>query len=343
MSSEPINIHTYEVFFLDFLDGNLSEERLSELNSFLDNHPELKEELNYMKGVENDIKLKAENISFTNKDLLLKDTPEKLFEISELEYLCISDAENDIDEDEKIFLNKLISEKEKFTVFNQFKKTKLSPNTDIVYPYKHLLKKDTVSAVLIRSISAVAAASVIIFFALKLNFGDNENHSDITAELSQKNQSEIIKKLNDKTTKTINKQTENTENKQAINTHNQTIKVTNKNLLAFEDTESQQKNNLYKELAIPIPDIKVETLISNTENPVQKNYIPTNFNYVSEKQNLSNRDKFLKIAEKGVGFWKRITNDDGIELKNEYTENGRVKEVNFLASNFQFRKTFYNK
>ena len=42
---EQLNIHNYEAFYLDFLEGNLNEEETSQLFCFLDENPSLKIEV----------------------------------------------------------------------------------------------------------------------------------------------------------------------------------------------------------------------------------------------------------------------------------------------------------
>src|SRR5690606_5516515 len=49
---EKINIHNYEAFFLDFAEGNLSENQLVELNIFLAENPDLRAELEAFEIVE---------------------------------------------------------------------------------------------------------------------------------------------------------------------------------------------------------------------------------------------------------------------------------------------------
>lgn len=49
---EKINIHNYEAYFLDFVEGNLTESQLVELNHFLEENPDLKSELEAFEIVE---------------------------------------------------------------------------------------------------------------------------------------------------------------------------------------------------------------------------------------------------------------------------------------------------
>ena len=63
-----INLNNYEIYFIDFFDGNLNAQGESELMLFLDSYPELKEEF---ESFEN-INLEQEEIIFSEKTSLKK-------------------------------------------------------------------------------------------------------------------------------------------------------------------------------------------------------------------------------------------------------------------------------
>jgi len=335
---ETINRHNYELFFLDFLDGNLSEKELKDLNRFLKQNPDLKEEL---EGFE-DVRLEPTPVVFKNKRDLIKKTQAQHFEITEFEYLCIADIEKDINSEEKKQLQSELLNSNKKKEFFLFEKTKLEADNCIVYFAKSDLYKRVI-AFGYKSVISVAAAAVILLFFLFGNDvftgNDKENPKPKFAEEIQQNS---VKEPIQKIIKTDLYEKNLTQQEQVLVTHNQTIKNSTNNVLAFDDNEPQKVNDLYKELIVSIPDIKNEALISN----INQKIIPVNFTkpYTSENaiSTIINKDKFWKYAEKGVDVWKKITKDEDIQLKNEYAENGSVNEVNFMASNFQFRKT-YNK
>lgn len=79
---EKINRHNYEAFFLDFAEGNLSEKQLVELNTFLDENPDLRSELDGFELVELPTEqnqthewntLKKPNLEDLKKDIKLRD------------------------------------------------------------------------------------------------------------------------------------------------------------------------------------------------------------------------------------------------------------------------------
>jgi len=333
---ETINNHNYEVFFLDFLDGNLSESEMKEFSRFLQKNPSLKEELESFE----EITLEPSDIKFENKQELIKKTQAQHFEITEFEYLCVADIEKDNNNEELKQLKKELSVSENKAAYTVFNAVKLQANENIVFSNKSKLLKKYVSVNFRTVISVASAAAILLFFVLKGDFVNSDSSESAGKQLSEK----VIKNKNVKSDVF-----EDTNTKQNINpqeqilvTHNQTIKNSNKHVLAFDDNEPQNNKDLYKELIVSIPDIKNEALISNTD-PIMTPENPMKFkNFNNMNSAINNKDKFWKYAEKGIHIWKKITKDDDIQLTNDYADNGSVNEVNFIASNFQFRKT-YNK
>ena len=340
-----ISRHNYEAFFLDCLDGNLSEKDKKELKVFLQRNPDLQDEL---EGI-GEIKLQPEQIFYENKQELIKKTQAQYFEITELEYLCIAETESDINYEEKHILN---DEIKKNTVAERtlklFKKTKLLPDYRIKYSSKKELYHKTVKFSLLKTAYSISAAVIILLFFVKGDFLFNQNNyfekqkSTFTESKTYREKAKPI--FSDDEVKENKKAIISKKNK-ALFTHNQTIKNSNNNVLAFDDNESQNIYNFHYGIKIPIPEMKNETLISNISKsiPVYVNSTPviSAVNY-QKKEPLLDKNKMWMYAEKGVKIWKKLTGDD-IELRNVYTDDGNIEEINFIASNFQFRKTYAKK
>lgn len=80
----------YELWITDWLDGNLSERQSEELMAFLDENPDLKEEL---RGLDS-VSLNPPNLVFKNKQTLFRSAAE--IDGSQFDILCIAKLENDI-------------------------------------------------------------------------------------------------------------------------------------------------------------------------------------------------------------------------------------------------------
>ncbi len=130
-----INKNNYEAYFLDYHEGNLSPEDVTELLLFAELHPELKEEL---EGFENFTIEDYSSITFENKSSLKKEITDENRE----EYF-IKTVENNLNTTEKNLLDNYLKQHPQFLVdYNLFQKTRVVADTTIVFEKKDIIKKD---------------------------------------------------------------------------------------------------------------------------------------------------------------------------------------------------------
>ena len=156
-----INRNNYEVWFVDFLDGNLDEVSRQELYAFLKKNPDLAKELEQFA----DISLPVNNIVFHNKERLLK-TEADLMDIDYPDYLLIKRMEEGLSHEEETQLEQLY--KENRTLKNrdeEFQKTRLAGG-DIVFNSKEKLLRKQVIPLKSMVIRLVAAASLLVMMFL---------------------------------------------------------------------------------------------------------------------------------------------------------------------------------
>jgi hypothetical protein len=156
-----IDRSNYEIWFTDWLDDNLNSLQVEQLKQFLDQNPDLSEELNDL----NSLHKVSSSASFPHKEKLKK----SLSEISEdqFEYLCAAYLENDLSENQKAELQEIINlYTEKKRTFDLIQKTIL-PLSSIRYNHKKRLLKRTPLQKVIRisaiALSTAAAVSIFIF------------------------------------------------------------------------------------------------------------------------------------------------------------------------------------
>jgi hypothetical protein len=92
-----INRHNYEIFFIDYLDGNLSPSQEKQLWSFLKENPDLKDELENFEPVE----ISSEKQPFPEKQQLKKTVLLDESNRSNFDELCIRYIEGDLSLKEK--------------------------------------------------------------------------------------------------------------------------------------------------------------------------------------------------------------------------------------------------
>ena len=154
-----INKHNYEEFFLLYADKELSVEQRKEVELFVDNNPELREEFQLIKDT---ISTPGSEV-FIEKNILFKEEKVDLKQYEEIFNLYI---DNELDEEGSIHIKKISSEnlllKNELYLFNN---TISHPDLSILYPDKtSLYKKQSkvVSFYLIR----LAGAAVILGFGI---------------------------------------------------------------------------------------------------------------------------------------------------------------------------------
>ena len=175
-----IDKSNYEVWFLDWLDGNLSEQQVEELMLFLQMNPCFKEEFDDLSS----IILEAPLSPFKNKDFLKR----SLHEIppSQLEYLSVAFLENDISADQRSELKEIIEKTpEKLRTFELIQKTKLVA-PEVVYSYKHKLARLPIKQRVIQwsliGLSAAATIAILImsYLAIQHPLTDNEGFEKLS-------------------------------------------------------------------------------------------------------------------------------------------------------------------
>jgi hypothetical protein len=168
-----IDRSNYEVWFIDWLDGNLNSFQMKELYSFLDQNPDLRGEFNELTN----IPLISPENSYPFKDELIRSAGE--ISESQFEYLCAAYFEKDLYDYQKSEIDEIIAhDPEKKKIFEQINKTRISP-LNIYYKHKKQLLKPTPAQRIIKlsviGLSAAAAISLIIAIYLSAPGALNDN------------------------------------------------------------------------------------------------------------------------------------------------------------------------
>lgn len=161
---EKINLNNYEAFFLDYVEGALSDKQLVELKTFLQENPHLQEALDDFEA----ISLKEEeSATFDLKHTLVR---EEATGLSRVDYLLIAQAENEITAAEKEELALLV--KKDNTLLEElaiYHKTKLEDNEAIIFAEKSSLVQSGKKGFVLWYYTSAAAAAIL--FLMLLNIG----------------------------------------------------------------------------------------------------------------------------------------------------------------------------
>jgi hypothetical protein len=170
----------YEVFFLDYLDGNLKEQDMDQFLDFLEQHADLREELNLLEHV----RLPEEMAVMQGKNQLYKTREE---ELAADDNKLVAYLEGDMEEDHrKKFESYLAGNPELRKEYSVFEQTRLQPDPAIHFTHKKKLFKKPASVVVMNWV-ARAAAVVVVVWGVSLFFGSRQSPETIlsTPEMVQ--------------------------------------------------------------------------------------------------------------------------------------------------------------
>lgn len=159
---ERISIFNYEAFYLDYLEGNLSEEDTSMLLQFLEEHPECRLE-------DEDLVLLDDEgpMTFNGKQSLKQVDEEGPIALNNVEHFMIAEAEGLLTEEKVAELNTLVAnDTELEATRRRYNAVYYTPDTSVVYGAKSELKQRRVLALWPYMSGAVAAAAVVAIVLL---------------------------------------------------------------------------------------------------------------------------------------------------------------------------------
>jgi hypothetical protein len=151
----------YEIWLIDWLDGNLDEVRTEQLMAFLDENPDLREEADSLSVTRLEADKNASPLKYR-----LKKTASDL-PLSQVEYLSVAYLENDLSDEQIIDLKENISKNpENRRLFESIQKTKLKPQEYSFRDKRNLLKKTLAERVIRLSVIGLSAAAAIILIVV---------------------------------------------------------------------------------------------------------------------------------------------------------------------------------
>lgn len=168
----------YESFFLDYLEGNLEETMIDQFLDFLEQHPDLKEELNLFE----EIPLPQEPVVFKDKQALYK-TPGR--ESESFDRKAVAYMEGDLKEHERrSFEASLESNPKLKQEYALFEKTRLIPDPAIRFDKKEKLYRKSATILLINWAGRAAAVLVLLFGVYSLLQRGGDTRIPVTKEVA---------------------------------------------------------------------------------------------------------------------------------------------------------------
>ena len=317
-----INRNNYEVFIIDFIDGNLSPALRDELLVFLNQNPDIADEVD---GIDGLILTPPLNKTPIVKETLKRST--KLIEanITEADYLCIAELENDLSADEAKLLNELKLNSSISRLSTIYSQTKLNAEK-VLMPNKSSLKHTHIIPAYYRfavTAAGIAAVVLMIFFI-------NNQLGKINSETLVANQQLPATKheqvLPEQNLELIPAVTENDVTIEPISKPSKSTKYSTTTDMKKANQPTQTRQN---EKIEPITSIKprLDTILENQTNiNLPTKNITSSQNMGSANEGVSNA-KVITITDIAFKGLQKLAHSVGVEVDVKQSESDKTKKI----------------
>lgn len=342
----------YEIWLVDWLDGNLSELRKEELLLFLEENPDLKDEFNDLSA----INLLPDDSSFSGKTNLKKTASE----INDIQFgfLSAGHLENDLNEIQKAELYEIIeNDPGRKTEFELIQKTKLT-SPSISYKNKnHLYRRTAFQKTISYSLIGLSSAAAIALLIISAPFSpENQTGSSINiAEVAENDTNKIVNNAEKlpiaivrptKRTTRLSEKTQVTAIQKIADVQYAEVVTVNTDTLSFTREEEIRTVNFIPAISLN-QNSSATTLIASSSFPETSEY-DDGRSRISHFIAKTFRDKILKeditkdtplkgyeIAEAGVTGLNKLLGWE-MELDKNNDENGELNSVYFSSKILKF-------
>lgn len=351
-----IDRSNYEIYIIDYLDGNLPPEDRQQVERFLAANPDIGEEYENIRHKESITKDRAQiEKSFLFRSL--SDIPE--ITESNFEEFCVAYHERDLDKSAIIRFNAfLISNPEKKSLFELHKQLRFVADDELKYPHKSELKKHLISPIRrILYIASMSAAAIIIALLFIIPKRENLAAPELADKHPVQNYSKQTESVNIAEKK---QQTPATKTKESpgILENNTALQI------AVIDSSNSDPNDQVILAAIdsnPAPfDIIILAYISpilpslernvKEQNPIQATSTHDNLpepiqDIIIAKAETSEKKKLFRprdiiimgAVQVGVKGFNRLT-ENKMSVDTDRNIEGKLTQIAVVAENFEFTK-----
>lgn len=192
---EKIDLNNYEAYFLDFMEGSLSAEEKYDLFTFLEKHPELKNEFELDLG---EMALFPVTITFENKSELKIDGADLIITPNTLPDLMVASIEKQLSFKHEQQLISYIDKYDLSALYATYQNTILKPHLELVYEDKERLKQKggiLISMATFKRAATIAAVGLVLV-TLAISWDGNPGDSALESQAKFVNDPVKTKLLN---------------------------------------------------------------------------------------------------------------------------------------------------
>jgi hypothetical protein len=355
-----ITINNYEAFFLDYQEGKLNSEQLSELSLFLVLHPELKTALTN----NGNLLLKSEKQTFKNKSVLKKFAFDDVqVNGTNFDSFCIAYQEHILSEEKsKELIEFCRNEPQSQKVFSDYQKIILKPQINVKFKNKKPLYRKSHQKPYYISIglqTAALAAGIALLIGIYLSF---KHESPQAAPILAVSQSQVHPEIKGVTPKMVDNKWNDIKLTKTKHPNLQSLdEIRNINLV----TDKVLARETGPVVSVSYP--KLQLLETNTSLSVLKevkaniakpgelntehNVLATTNNFINTVEekittiNIFNKDKkkflLLKIAKAGIWGLNKFT-DSNMALTEKTDSIGNIMALSFESEFLEYHRTNHN-
>ena len=334
-----INRYNYEEFFLLYVDNELTKEERAELETFVQENPDLEEELVMLK--QSSIKPDM-NIKFAGKSSLMKPEAAGLVNESNYEEFFLLYTDNELETTVRREVEQFASSNPQYQLeLNLLLQTKIQPETTVTFPDKSLLYKEEEDRkpVVIMWWRVVAVAAMLLL-ALGIFWLSNRTATpdiDVAGVNNTKKDQPAVTK---QPTQTINKEEKQHEQ---LATRDEQV---NKN-----EQTGKDRTNKKEDIAIKKNDTEVENLAviqQPIQVPVEETTLPLEAANVAGVYNTKNistggvisasRNNTVKVVTAAYILPAEKVEDDNFYIANTAVDKSKLRGI-FRRVTRVFEKT----
>lgn len=321
-----INRNNYEFIIIDYIDGKLSPELTRELTAFLSQNPDIAQELDGIAEIK--VTPTPVTIPFA-KETLKRSTRFTESCITEADYLCIAELEDDLTAQESLKLNELKKNHPDIARLSTlYSKTKLIATQLETFPRKASLKHARTTPVLSSIAYATASIAAVLLIGIYINslLINRMDSSTLVANQSPTNTLEQENKPEEsiELTKPIDNTVQVTKRKPILQHSKPTTKVEVAQV-------SQTTNRAIVEEIEPIA--AIEPQFTQTTLPEAQLHININTNNILTAQGsmitkqLQPQAKELTIGYIALKGVQKLAQSVGINVDVKQTDGNQAKKI----------------
>ncbi len=328
-----ITIDNYEMFYLDFLEGNLNEIDNQLFIEFLEIHPELKLENHEFAPVAPDLICQ---LDFLEK-ALMKSIDLNNIELhnESIETLIIAQKEGLLSNQKSNEVNSYIStDSDLIRLKNEYALVHLIPNRDIIFDNKLELKKKA-RIIPFWTIGATVAASLLLLISISIFSGKNKNinfaETSVRLNKNMHDEDQLVRNLpseiNENNSKNLNEsKVLLEENKKNLDSLSMPVLTENLDEILLSSLSTHE---IEHDFEITILKYNIESNLSKTQKSIKKIEKEVLLaNYV-EKSISKIADKLSDITERDIDF--KVFNSSSMIASGFYLKVGKFEVMRSIS------------